>query len=130
MLNFQLNQDKSILINKNPTVFVVDDDPMIRDALALLINQEGNHVSAFSNGSDFLASCSKDEIGCVIIDLNMPGMSGIELQTKMLEAGIFLPIIFLTGFGDIPTSVKAIKAGATNFLTKPVDSSFLKNLRN
>jgi FixJ family two-component response regulator len=109
----------------NPTVFIVDDDPMIRDALSLVISHENLSVSVFSNGHDFLEACPKETIGCAIVDLNMPSMSGIELQTALLNLKIALPIIFLTGYGDIPTSVKAIKAGAKNFLTKPINADEL-----
>ena len=112
-------------MNKNPYVFIVDDDPDIRDALSLIISQENIPVRAFSNGQDFLAAFSEDAVGCAIIDLKMPGMDGIELQKAMLELQICLPIIFLTGYGDIPTSVKAIKNGAVNFLTKPVNADDL-----
>jgi len=112
-------------MNKNPYVFIVDDDPDVRDALSLIISQENIPVRAFSNGHDFLAAFSEDAVGCAIIDLKMPGMDGIELQKAMLELQICLPIIFLTGYGDIPTSVKAIKNGAVNFLTKPVNADDL-----
>ena len=112
-------------MNKNPYVFIVDDDPDVRDALSLIISQENIPVRAFSNGHDFLAAFSEDAVGCAIIDLKMPGMDGIELQKAMLELQICLPIIFLTGYGDIPTSVKAIKNGAINFLTKPVNADDL-----
>jgi FixJ family two-component response regulator len=112
-------------MNKNPYVFIVDDDPDIRDALSLIISQEDIPVRAFSNGHDFLAAFSEDAVGCAIIDLKMPEMDGIELQKAMLELQICLPIIFLTGYGDIPTSVKAIKNGAVNFLTKPVNADDL-----
>ena len=105
----------------DPSVFIVDDDPVIRDALSLYISQNNIPVSAFSNGHDFLTACTKETIGCAIVDINMPGMSGIELQSAMFDLKIGLPIIFLTGYGDIPSSVKAIKAGAKNFLTKPVN---------
>jgi len=113
------------LTSMKHTVFIVDDDPMIRDALSLIISRESIPVSAFSNGHDFLAACSGESAGCVILDVNMPGMSGIELQHAMLDRKIWLPIIFLTGSGDISTSVKAIQAGAMNFLTKPVNSDEL-----
>ncbi len=114
-------------MDKNPFVFIVDDDPDVRDALSLIISQENIPVRAFSNGHDFLAAFSEESIGCAIIDLKMPGMDGIELQKAMLEHQISLPIIFLTGYGDIPTSVQAIKNGAINFLTKPVNADDLLN---
>jgi len=103
----------------------VDDDPMVRDALSLIISRESIPVSAFSNGHDFLAACSGESVGCLILDVSMPDMSGIEVQHAMLDLKIWLPIIFLTGCGDISTSVKAIQAGAMNFLTKPVNTDEL-----
>lgn len=107
------------------TVFIIDDDPAIRDALSLIINQENIPVRTFSNGHEFLAACSNVNIGCAIIDIKMPDMNGIDLQQTMLNLNISLPIIFMTGYGDIPTSVKAIKDGAINFLTKPVNADEL-----
>lgn len=112
-------------MNKNPFVFIVDDDPEVREALSLIISQENIPVKAFSNGHDFLADFSEESVGCAIIDLKMPGMDGIELQKAMLDLHIYLPIIFLTGYGDIPTSVTAIKNGAIDFLTKPINSADL-----
>lgn len=102
------------------TVYIVDDDPAIRDSLSLMIWQENMTVSAFASAEAFLDVCEPSHFGCVIIDVRMPGMDGMHLQETLLQRNILLPIIFLTGHGDIPMSVKAVKAGALDFLTKPV----------
>lgn len=102
------------------TVYIVDDDPAIRDALSLMIWQENMTVSTFASAEAFLDACEPSHFGCVIIDVRMPGMDGMHLQETLLQRNILLPIIFLTGHGDIPMSVKAVKAGALDFLTKPV----------
>lgn len=102
------------------TVFIVDDDPAVRDSLTLMLMQEDIAVEAFDSAEAFLATYRGDRCGCAIIDIRMPGMNGMQLQGALAERGILLPIIFLTGHGDIPMSVRAIKAGAVDFLTKPV----------
>lgn len=104
----------------NASVFIVDDDPAIRDSLSLMIAQENIAVNAFADAESFLASCQPEHLGCVIIDIRMPGMDGMQLQEALTKRKIRLPVIFLTGHGDIPMSVRAIKAGAMDFLTKPV----------
>ena len=101
-------------------VFIVDDDCAVRDSLMLMIEQEGIKVGTYSNGEDFLNACCKNAYGCAILDIRMPGMDGMQLQQELNRRNIKLPIIFLTGHGDIPLSVKAVKAGAVDFLTKPV----------
>lgn len=107
------------------SVFIVDDDPAIRDSLALMIEQEGLAVEAFDSAEAFLSAAPQACHGCIIIDVRMPGMDGLELQKMLSELKIDLPVIFLTGHGDIPMSVRAIKAGATDFLTKPVTAEKL-----
>ena len=102
------------------TVFIVDDDAAVRDSLMLMIEQEGINVKTFISGEDFLSAYQSGTYGCAIIDVRMPGMDGLQLQQELSQRNIQLPIIFLTGHGDIPLSVKAIKAGAIDFLTKPV----------
>jgi FixJ family two-component response regulator len=102
------------------TVFIVDDDPAVRDSLTLMIEQEDIAVEAFESAETFLAACQTKRPGCAIIDIRMPGMDGMQLQQALSEHGILLPVIFLTGHGNIPMSVRAIKAGAVDFLTKPV----------
>lgn len=104
----------------NATVFLVDDDPAIRDSLTLMIEQEGFAIKAFESADAFLTAYQPEPFGCAIIDIRMPGMDGMQLQEALNNLNIMLPIIFLTGHGDIPKSVKAIKAGAVDFLTKPV----------
>ena len=86
----------------------------------LMIEQEGIKVQTYNSGEDFLNACRKDSFGCAILDIRMPGMDGMQLQQELNRRNIKLPIVFLTGHGDIPLSVKAVKAGAVDFLTKPV----------
>ena len=109
----------------DPTIFIVDDDPAVRDSLFLLIESEGYAVKTYASAEAFLADQGQESHGCVVLDLRIPGMDGIRLQEEMARRGILLPIVFLTGYGDIPTSVKAIKAGAVDFLTKPVTGADL-----
>ena len=108
-----------------PTVHLVDDEPAVRDSLSLLIASEGYSVAAHASAREFLDGCPPGTRGCVVADLRMPGMNGLQLQEEMARRGILLSIIFLTGHGDIPTSVRAIKAGAVDFLTKPVTANEL-----
>ena len=108
-----------------PTVFLVDDDAAVRDALGVLFRTEGFTVSAHASAEDFLSACPPDACGCLVLDLHMPGMGGIELQKALSEQNILLPIIFLTGHGDIPMSVRALKAGAVDFLEKPANPDVL-----
>jgi FixJ family two-component response regulator len=100
-------------------VFVVDDDPSIREAIKSLISLEGLRVETFGSAQEFLRNERPDLPGCVVLDVEMPGLSGLDLQRELAAHGIKLPIIFITGYGDIPMSVRAMKAGATEFLTKP-----------
>lgn len=106
-------------------IFIIDDDAAIRDSLSLMLEVEGFSVLTFDNANAFLAEARPTDISCAIIDIQMPGMNGLQLQQAMLERGFSLPIIFLTGHGDIPKSVRAIKAGALDFLTKPVTQNKL-----
>lgn len=102
------------------TVFIIDDDPAIRDALSLMIEQEDIAVRTFDNAEVFLNAYQPECRGCAIVDIRMHGMNGMELHQELLQRHILLPVIFLTGHGDIPMSVQAMKAGAVDFLTKPV----------
>lgn len=102
------------------TVYIVDDDPAVRDSLSLMMKQEKIDVLSFDSADAFLNAYQPDYYGCIIIDISMPGMGGLQLQNELSRRGIMLPVIFLTGHGDIPMSVNAIKAGAVDFLTKPV----------
>jgi len=108
------------MTNSAGVVFVVDDDASMRESLKNLIRSVGLRVETLSSAQEFLRTKRGDEPGCLILDVRMPGLSGLDLQKRMAEAGVDLPIIFLTGHGDIPMSVSAMKAGAVEFLTKPV----------
>lgn len=107
------------------TVFVIDDDEAVRDSLFLQLDSAGFAVETFPNCADFLDTLQLNTTGCIILDVRMPGMSGPELQAELVHRNISLPIIFLTGYGDIPLAVKTIQAGAFEFLTKPVDGKKL-----
>ncbi len=107
------------------TVFLVDDDPGVSRALSRVLREEGWNVETFDSAEAFLGRCRPDEQGCVVLDVTMPGLDGLELQRRLAEAGQSLPIVFVTGHGDIPMSVQAIKAGAADFLTKPVEAHVL-----
>lgn len=106
-------------------IFIVDDDESVRKALSRFFRVEGYEVETFDSAESFLAHPIDDQPGCVILDVHMPGKSGIELQASLTKTPIDLPIVFMTGVGDIPTSVQAMKAGAVDFLPKPVDSAQL-----
>jgi FixJ family two-component response regulator len=100
-------------------VFVVDDDSSIREAIKSLVSLVGLRVETFGSAQEFLRNERPDLPGCVVLDVELPGLSGLDLQRELAAHGINLPIIFITGYGDIPMSVRAMKAGATEFLTKP-----------
>jgi FixJ family two-component response regulator len=108
-----------------PTVFIVDDDPSVLKALARLIGAAGYRVRTYDRASAFLDSRLPRGPKCLVLDLQMPGLSGLELQRELATRGLTLPVIFLTGHGDIPASVEAMKAGAEDFLTKPVRGAAL-----
>jgi FixJ family two-component response regulator len=107
------------------TIFIVDDDPSIRLALENLVSSIGQQVATYAAAQDFLRDCPCNPAGCLVLDVQMPGLSGLDLQSELRRAGIHLPIIFLSGHGDVPTTVRAMKAGAVEFLTKPVSDSEL-----
>ena len=100
-------------------VFIVDDDQGMRDALGSLLRSVGHRVEVFPAASDLLQSKLPDIVSCIVLDVRLPGLSGLDLQTELAEAGIRIPVIFITGYGDIPMSVRAMKAGAIDFLAKP-----------
>lgn len=104
----------------DPIVFVIDDDRMIRDGLQSLIRSVGLRVETFASAQEFLGAKRPAAPACLVLDVRMPGLSGLDLQLKLRDGGIPIPIIFLTGHGDIPMSVRAMKEGAHEFLTKPV----------
>jgi len=105
--------------NAEAIVFVIDDDESVREALKSLIRSVGLRVETFASAREFLQSSRPDLPACLILDVRMPGLSGLDLQRDLAEAHIHVPIIFITGHGDIPMSVRAMKAGAVEFLTKP-----------
>jgi FixJ family two-component response regulator len=100
-------------------VFVVDDDPLVRDSVADLLASAGFAVQTFGSAADFIQAKRPDIPACLILDIELPDLSGLDLQTEMASSGIEVPIIFVSGHGDIPKSVRAMKAGAVEFLTKP-----------
>lgn len=108
-----------------PTVFLVDDDEAVRQSLALLIATYGLHVESCASAGEFLDRWQADAVGCVVLDIRMPEMSGLALQALLQERGISLPVVFITGHGDINLCRRAFQGGAIDFLTKPVDEQAL-----
>jgi FixJ family two-component response regulator len=108
-----------------PTVFLVDDDPSIRKAIKRMLDAAGLQVAAFDSAQAFLDAYDPGAEGCLVLDIRMPGIGGLELQDVLADRGSVLPIVFLTGHGDIPMSVLAMKHGAADFLTKPVGADQL-----
>jgi FixJ family two-component response regulator len=104
----------------SPVIAIVDDDPSVREGLQSLIRSAGWRVETFGSAQEFLARSGREAPGCVVLDLQLPGLSGLDLQKRMAEVDLEIPIVFLTGHGNIPASVQAMKAGAIEFLTKPV----------
>ncbi len=113
------------MTSDSTTVFIVDDDQSVRTALARLMRSASLHAETFASAKEFLEREHPDGPGCMVLDLSMPGSTGLELQQDMAAADIDLPIIFLTGHGNVPSSVKALKSGAVDFLEKPVDDDRL-----
>jgi RNA polymerase sigma factor (sigma-70 family) len=111
--------------DKIPIVFVVDDDKAVRKSLARLIKSVGLTVEAFSSAREFLERDPSDGPSCLVLDVRMPGLSGLDLQKELGKMGYTIPIIFITGYGDIPMSVQTIKRGAIDFLTKPINDQDL-----
>jgi two-component system, LuxR family, response regulator FixJ len=109
------------MLESKPTVFVIDDDASIRKSLSRLLRYAGHTTETFASAEKFLGREHYDGIGCLLLDVKMPGLSGMDLQEKLNEADYHLPIIFITGHGDIPMSVEAMKKGAADFLTKPFE---------
>jgi len=107
------------MLETYPTVFIVDDDASVRDALKRLIRSVGLHVESFSSAMDFLRWPKVDVPSCLVLDVRLPGISGLDFQRQLTAAGFQLPVIFITAHGDIPMSVRAMRAGAVDFLTKP-----------
>jgi FixJ family two-component response regulator len=108
-----------------PTVFLVDDEPEVLKAVARLLRAEGIPVSAFSSPREFLDQVDPDAPGCLVLDMSMPAISGLEVQRELETRGCRLPVVFLTGRADVPDTVRAMKGGASDFLTKPVEDEEL-----
>ena len=109
-----------------PTVFVIDDDVEVRMSIQGLLRAAGLHSESFGTAEEFLRHEAPDGPSCLVLDVSLPGVGGLELQRKLADAGVLIPIIFITGHGDIPMTVKAMKTGAVEFLTKPfVDQDLL-----
>ena len=104
---------------REPIVFIIDDDPSMRRALTNLFRSVGMEVEAFGSAPELLRSKLPDVASCLVLDIRLPGLSGLDLQTELASANIHIPIIFITGHGDIPMTVRAMKSGAVDFLTKP-----------
>src|ERR1700744_4290998 len=112
------------------TIFIVDDDAMVRESIAGFLKSVGLHSQAFGSPQEFLDSQRPDGPACLVLDVRLPGMSGLDFQRGLAHAGIRIPIIFLTGYADVPMSVSAMKSGAFEFLTKPFqDEELLQAIR-
>ena len=114
--------------HRNRTVYVVDDDDAVRDSLAMLFQTAGLRVETFSSAAEFLKLERRDPASCLVLDIRMPGLSGMALQEGLIERGSMVPIIFITGHGDIPLAVQAVKRGAFDFVEKPFDDYHLLSL--
>jgi FixJ family two-component response regulator len=112
------------IVPSNEMVYIVDDDASVVDALASLLRANGKQVQMFTSGQDFLNFERRDSCACLILDLRMPGLNGLQVQ-ESIAAQTTIPVIFITGRGDIPSTVTAMKGGAVDFLTKPIDESAL-----
>ncbi len=117
--------DERALNERRPTVFVVEDDSSLRRALARLIQSAGWRVDAYASAQDFLEHAEPWGTGCVVLDVQMPGMTGPELHAEMSARGMSLPVVYLTAYGDLHTGIEAMKNGAVDFLVKPVDDDTL-----
>jgi FixJ family two-component response regulator len=112
-------------VSQKGLVYVVDDDESMREGAASLVRWAGYEVRSFASADEFLSTARPNAPSCLVCDVSMPGLSGLDLQRVLLEGGEYLPIIFITGRGDIPTTVRAMKAGAVEFLSKPFDADAL-----
>jgi FixJ family two-component response regulator len=119
------SEGASLMPSDMPTVFVVDDDALVRAAVQGMVKSVGLRSEAFGTPQEFLNSKRADGPSCLVLDVRLPGISGLDFQRELSEAGIRIPIIFITGHGDIPMTVKAMKSGAVEFLTKPFRSQDL-----
>jgi FixJ family two-component response regulator len=112
---------------RTPVVFVVEDERVVREAIDSLLRSAGYPVKSFLSARELFAELTSEDSGCLVLDVRLPGMSGLEFQQELNRVGISIPIIFVTGYGDIRMSVQAIKAGAVEFLTKPINDDDLLN---
>jgi FixJ family two-component response regulator len=110
---------------ESPVVFIVDDDPAIRSLISKLIQSVGLRAQAFASSQEFLSQPPPSDPACLVLDVRMPGLSGLDLQERLAQLGLDIPIIFITGFGNVPQSVRAMKAGAVDFLQKPFENQTL-----
>ncbi len=108
-----------------PTVFIVDDDPSVRKSTQLMLESVGYRVKTFISAQEFLEADTREDLVCLVLDVRMPGISGLQLQEKLISAEIPMPVIFITGHGTIPMSVRAMKSGAVDFLQKPFEEQDL-----
>jgi FixJ family two-component response regulator len=111
--------ERHFMAEPNPIVFVIDDNSSVREALESLLRSVGLDVRSFASTQDFLRDDSADALGCLVLDVRLPGLSGLDFQRELSRSQRHLPVVFITGHGDIPMSVQAMKAGAVEFLTKP-----------
>ena len=118
------------MLEPKPTIYVVDDDPSVRDSTELMLKSVGFSVKTFGSPQDFLKANVQEDLGCLVLDVRMPGMSGLDLQEKLVSARTPLPVIFITGHGTVPMSVRAMKAGAVDFLQKPFEEQDLLDAIN
>lgn len=116
--------------DRKPVVYIVDDDPSIRSLLTKLVQSIDVPVEVFASSQEFLSRARPEEPSCIILDVRMPGLSGLDLQERLVQSGIDIPVIFITGFGNVPQSVRAMKAGAVDFLEKPFENQALLDAVN
>ena len=115
----------SLMVKPNPILFVIDDDASVRKSLSRLLRSAGYTAETFSSAEEFLHREHFDGVGCILLDVKMPGLSGMDLQQELNRADYHMPIVFMSGHGDIPMSVEAMKKGAVDFLPKPFDDKHL-----
>jgi len=112
-----------------PTILVIDDDVSVRDAITGVVKSVGLRAETFESAHDFLRKSPPEGANCLVLDVRLPGMSGLDFQRKLIRLNIRIPIVFITGYGDIPMTVQAMKAGAVEFLTKPFRDQDLLDVR-
>jgi len=117
-------------MSPEPTIFIVDDDEAVRDSLRWLMESVGLRAQTYSSAQAFLEACHADQSGCLLLDIRMPGMSGLDLQERLVTEGIELPVIIITGHGDVPMAVRALKNGALDFVEKPFNDQLLLDCVN